>query len=221
MCALQGPKAQEILQPHTVLALEELKYYHLTETELFGKNVWLSRTGYTGEEGFEIILPSEQGAEIWEEVMAAGESFGVQAAGLGCRDTLRLEAAMPLYGHELNESIDPLTAGLRFGVQLKGTRFLSHAALTEISRNPGPVKRVGLELEGRRIAREGATLHLQDEQVGEVTSGTFSPTLQKSISMGYLRTDLAEPGTKLEVDLRGKRLPAVVVPLPFYQRTES
>lgn len=221
MCAVQGPKALEILQPYTQCDLETLQYYYITETELFGLNVYLSRTGYTGEDGFEIIVPVEQGVEVWQKVMEAGEAAGIQPAGLGCRDTLRLEAAMPLYGHELNESIDPLTAGLRFGVQLKGTSFLSHAALVEISNNPSPVKRVGLELEGRRIAREGATLHLEDEQVGEVTSGTFSPTLQKSISMGYVQANLAVPGTKLEVDLRGKKLPAVVVPLPFYKRTKS
>ncbi|QDU80331.1 Glycine cleavage system T protein [Polystyrenella longa] len=220
MCALQGPRAIDILQPHTPADLSQLGYYQLIETTLFDKPVLLSRTGYTGEDGYEVILPSDEGLFLWKALMEAGSEFGITAAGLGCRDTLRLEAAMPLYGHELNEEIDPITAGLRFGVHLKGTNFIGHDVLVKRTESPRTVKRVGLQLEGRRIAREGALLFLGEEQVGEVTSGTFSPTLQESIGMGYLRADLAETGQRLEVDVRGKRQPAQVVPLPFYKRAQ-
>ncbi|MEZ6049024.1 MAG: glycine cleavage system aminomethyltransferase GcvT [Planctomycetaceae bacterium] len=133
MCALQGPLAENILQAHTETDLGSLPYYHVTQANLFGQQVILSRTGYTGEDGFEIILPSELGSGLWESIMQAGSADGIEPAGLGCRDTLRLEAAMPLYGHELNTEIDPITAGLRFGVQLKGTDFIGHDILSERS----------------------------------------------------------------------------------------
>ncbi|MCA9042403.1 MAG: glycine cleavage system aminomethyltransferase GcvT [Planctomycetaceae bacterium] len=220
MCALQGPRALDILQPQTTEILNELAYYHLVETTLFDKPVLLSRTGYTGEDGFEIILPAEEGLSLWEAIMEAGEQYDILPAGLGCRDTLRLEAAMPLYGHELNEEIDPITAGLRFGVHLKGTSFIGHEILVERAESPRTVTRVGLVLEGKRIAREGSTLYRDNEQIGEITSGTFAPTLQQSISMAYIRSDVSQPGEQLEVDIRGKRQPARIVPLPFYKRAQ-
>ena len=140
------------------------------------------------------------------------------AVGLGARDTLRLEAAMPLYGHELNEEIDPFTAGLSFAVKLDKGEFVGREALAAAKFRADRPKRVGLELAGRRIAREGSAVYLGNREVGRVTSGTFSPTLEKAIAMGYVNRDVADPGTSLELDIRGRREPARVVKLPFYRR---
>ncbi|HEX6986811.1 MAG TPA: glycine cleavage T C-terminal barrel domain-containing protein, partial [Planctomycetaceae bacterium] len=175
------------------------------------------RTGYTGEDGFEFILPTRNAEEVWEGLLAAGKAAGLVPCGLGCRDTLRLEAGMPLYGHELTDETDPVSAGLSFAVALD-KEFVGRDAIAEVAeRGPGRV-RVGLRLAGRRIAREGTPLLVSGEPAGVVTSGTFSPTFQASIAMGYVAARYSEPGTALEVDLRGKREPATVVPLPFYRR---
>lgn len=218
MLALQGPKAIEILNPLVDVELSDIKYYWGTEANIEGQPAIVTRTGYTGEDGFEVIVSSDYGLKLWETLMAAGESFGILPAGLGCRDTLRLEAAMPLYGHEMDESTDPFTAGLSFGVRLKAGDFIGKDALVAKKAEENLPKRVGLELEGKRIAREGALLFSGDEQIGEVTSGTFSPTLEKAIAMGYVTQQHAELGTSLEVDIRGKRISATVVKLPFYSR---
>jgi aminomethyltransferase len=178
----------------------------------------VSRTGYTGEDGFEVILPAAQANALWESLIAAGTPQGLLPAGLGCRDTLRLEAGMPLYGHELNESIDPFTAGLAFGVRLDAGEFIGRAALVAAKANSTRMRRVGLELAGRRIAREGAIVYDGETQVGRVTSGTFSPTLEKSIAMAYVAPAQAAVGTALTVDIRGQREPAKIVKLPFYKR---
>jgi aminomethyltransferase len=145
-------------------------------------------------------------------------AVGLLPAGLGCRDTLRLEAAMPLYGHELNETIDPFTAGLGFAVRVDGADFLGRAALIEAKTRPDRLKRVGLVLASKRIAREGALVFAADDQVGRVTSGTFSPTLEKSIAMAYVSADQSAVGMALSIDIRGQREPATVVTLPFYRR---
>ena len=220
MAALQGPAALEILAPLAETDIGSLKYYRACETEVCGVPALVSRTGYTGEDGFEVIVPAERALEVWTALLEQGESVGLVPCGLGCRDTLRLEAAMPLYGHELDESIDPITAGLSFAVKLDAGDFIGRDALLAI-RQAGPKRqRVGLRLAGRRIARQGAELFAAEtsEPVGVVTSGTFSPTLKQSIAMGYVRPEHSRPGTRLEVDVRGKREPAEVVPLPFYKR---
>ena len=212
----------EILNPLADADVSVLKYYHGTEMSVCGVAATVSRTGYTGEDGFEVIVPVANAVAVWEAVFAAGQSFGLLPAGLGCRDTLRLEAAMPLYGHEMDESVDPFTAGLGFAVKLQAGDFIGRDALLAKKKAAPPVrKRVGLELEGKRIAREGAELYVGGQRVGTVTSGTFSPTLERSLAMGYLPPECSEPGTAVEVDIRGKRTPARVVPLPFYRRGES
>lgn len=218
MLALQGPRALEILNPLTQCDVGELKYYWGHQTEVLSAPAIVTRTGYSGEDGFEVILPAGQGLALWEALIEAGQPQGLLPAGLGCRDTLRFEAAMPLYGHEMDETVDPFTAGLSFGVSLKKEDFIGKPALVAASQRSDRQHRVGLELDGRRIAREGALLFSGDEQVGRVTSGTFSPTLQKSIAMGYVPVQFAEPGTALEVDIRGKRNAAKIVELPFYRR---
>jgi len=220
MLALQGPKAIEILNPLVEADLSQIQYYGGLETTVQGKPAIVTRTGYTGEDGFEVIVASDYAPKLWETLIEAGQSLGLLPAGLGCRDTLRLEAAMPLYGHELNESIDPFTAGLRFAVKLKAGNFLGKDALIAKQADDNRQQRIGLELDCKRIAREGALLFSGDEQIGQVTSGTFSPTLEKSIAMGYVKPPFAETGTKLEADIRGKRHSATVVELPFYKRKQ-
>jgi aminomethyltransferase len=218
MLALQGPKAQSILQPLVDVDLAQIKYYFGTPARIAAQPGFVSRTGYTGEDGFEVILPATRAATFWESLIAAGTPQELLPAALGCRDTLRLEAGMPLYGHELNETIDPFTAGLAFGVRLDAGDFIGRAALIAAKATADRLRRVGLELAGKRIAREGALVFAGDRQVGRVTSGTFSPTLEKSIAMAYLPAAEAAAGTALTIDIRGQREPAKVVKLPFYKR---
>lgn len=221
MIAVQGPRAVEILSALGGTAAAEHRYYSASTMNVAGMDALVSRTGYTGEDGFELIVPNDAGTALWNHLLKAGQDFGVQACGLGCRDTLRLEAAMPLYGHELNEDTDPVTAGLNFAVKLEAADFLGRDALRKIATEPAGKVRVGLELEGKRIAREGAEIFSGEQSVGEVTSGTFSPTLQKAIAMGYVDATVSETGTDIEIDIRGKRHAARVVDLPFYKRAKS
>lgn len=218
MIAVQGPKAVEILAALGAESAAEHRYYSASTMTVSGMDALVSRTGYTGEDGFELIVPAEAGMELWNRLLDAGQPFEVQACGLGCRDTLRLEAAMPLYGHELNEDTDPLTAGLDFAVKLEAADFIGRAELVKIEESPTGKIRVGLELEGKRIAREGAGILSNGQSVGEVTSGTFSPTLQKAIAMGYVDETVSPTGTEVEIDIRGKSHVARVVDLPFYKR---
>lgn len=218
MLALQGPASPEILQPHVDSDLSGLRYYRTTRGRAFGVEAVISRTGYTGEDGFELIVSNADAGHVWQAVVDAGAPRGLVPCGLGCRDTLRLEAAMPLYGHEMDENVDPFTAGLAFGVKLGKGHFIGNEALEACSKRDDLPKRVGLELAGKRIAREGAGLVKGGKAIGHVTSGTFSPTLEKGIAMGYVTREFAEPGTALDVDIRGRTEPARVVPLPFYRR---
>ncbi|MFN0055910.1 MAG: glycine cleavage system aminomethyltransferase GcvT [Planctomycetales bacterium] len=220
MLALQGPRALELLQPLVDVPLASLRYYFGTQATVCGEPALVSRTGYTGEDGCEVIVPAGAGRSLWEQLIERGAPLGLLPAGLGCRDTLRLEAAMPLYGHELNEAIDPFTAGLAFGVKFDAKEFIGKPALLGIKSGSLRRRRVGLELAGKRIAREGATVLADGTPVGEVTSGTFSPTLQKSIAMAYVDVPNATVGGRLEVDIRGAREAASVVKLPFYKRGE-
>ena len=218
MLALQGPRAIDILQPFVDSEIAGMGYYTAIEATVDGQPALVSRTGYTGEDGCEVIVPTAGAVSLWEALIEAGKEQGIQAAGLGCRDTLRLEAAMPLYGHELNESIDPYTAGLSFAVKLKAADFIGKPAVEAAKARTDRDRRVGLQLEGRRIAREDAEIFAGEERIGKVTSGTFSPTLEQTIAMGYVSQAFSEVGTTVEIDVRGKRQKATVVKLPFYRR---
>lgn len=217
MIAVQGPKAIELCRGLTPADAGALSYYYATMSTYQGQPCVVSRTGYTGEDGVEYIVGKAQGVALWEELAKRG----AKACGLGARDTLRLEAAMPLYGHELGEDIDPLQAGLSWAVKLDKGDFIGREALLRRRDDKSLRHRVGLELEGRRIAREGADLKHDGKTVGRVCSGTFTPTVGKSIAMAYVEPALTTPGTVLSVDVRGKEGPARVVPLPFYRRAKS
>ncbi|MFV1966562.1 MAG: glycine cleavage system aminomethyltransferase GcvT [Pirellulaceae bacterium] len=219
MIAIQGPQAI-----HTVASLVEtdiaaMKYYTGTVTRIGGQEAVVSRTGYTGEDGCELIVPAAAATEIWDRIMQAGRDHNIQPVGLGARDTLRLEAAMPLYGHELSEHIDPLQAGLDFAVQLEDRRFVGREALVQAAASPRQTVRIGLLLSSRRVARQHCPVLSAGETVGEVTSGTFSPTLEKPIAMAYVRRDVAAVGNELVIDIRGRQETATVVELPFYTRS--
>lgn len=218
MIAVQGPQSVSLLQPHTSLDLARMKYYSAQHGDVLGIPAVVSRTGYTGEDGFEIIVANAQGEQLWSALLAGNSEISPLPCGLGCRDTLRLEAAMPLYGHEMDEAVDPVTAGLTFGVKLEKSGFVGKRAIEQARERADRPRRVGLQLEGKRIARQGAELFADGQPVGHITSGTFSPTLERSIAMGYVPPALSEVGTVLEVDIRGKREAATVVSLPFYKR---
>jgi aminomethyltransferase len=218
MIAVQGPEALATLQPLFDQPLEPMKYYYMTMGQVLGDvPATLSRTGYTGEDGFEVIVGASQAGRVWNALLESGEAHGIVPCGLGARDTLRIEAAMPLYGHELSDAINPFAAGVGWAVKLGKGAFVGSAALERWREAPGPT-RVGLRLDGKRIARQGAIVRLGDEDVGVVTSGTFSPTLQESVAMAMVQPSATEPGTRVEVDVRGHAVPAEVVALPFYQR---
>ncbi|MCX7388798.1 MAG: glycine cleavage system aminomethyltransferase GcvT [Planctomycetales bacterium] len=218
MLAVQGPHALTLLTAATKLDLTLMKYFTATELKFLETSGVVSRTGYTGEDGFELVMPSADAERIWLTLLAHGAKYGILPAGLGCRDTLRMESGMPLYGHELNETIDPLTAGLEFAVNFHKPDYLGKAALESIKSQGRQFARVGLLLEGRRIAREESPIQINGLDVGKVTSGTFSPTLQKVIAMAYVPVASSALGTVVQVNLRGTLIPATIVALPFYKR---
>jgi aminomethyltransferase len=218
MIAVQGPQALALVQPIVGVDLAAMKYYTSVRAEVAGQKGLVSRTGYTGEDGCELIVPADAAAAIWDRIWQAGQRVGAVAAGLGARDTLRLEAAMPLYGHELTEEIDPIEAGLDFAVNLEGREFFGYEAIGRRKNDSRRRRRIGLELSGKRAARQGYKILSDGHPVGEVTSGSFSPTLDRPIAMGYVTAPFHELGAPLEIDLRGQTVAARVVPLPFYRR---
>ena len=223
MLAVQGPKAIELLDPVTDCELTAFRYYtgevaNFRLTDSRSVSCFISRTGYTGEDGCEIICPAADALAVWEKLVELAGSVGGGAVGLAARDTLRLEAGMPLYGHELTESINPIQAGLSFAVNFKDREFIGHDALLAASRDASQPVRIGLQLEGRRPAREGAKVLQGDQVVGELSSGTFSPTFDRPLAMAYAKPSASSIGDHVAVDIRGKEVAATVVPLPFYER---
>jgi aminomethyltransferase len=218
LIALQGPKALEILRPLASPGAAELKYYGFLQGEVDGRPALVSRTGYTGEDGFELYLAPEDAPGVWRRLLEAGAPHGLVPAGLGARDTLRLEAAMALYGHEIDDTTTPFEAGLAWVVKMGKGDFLGREALAAQQAEGLRRKLVGFEVQGRGIARQGHEVKVEGRTAGAVTSGTWSPSFEKAIGMAYVPTGLAEPGTTLEVDVRGRSLPATVVELPFYRR---
>jgi aminomethyltransferase len=221
LLALQGPRAQEILQGLTSIDLSQLRYYHFAEGTVAGAPATVARTGYTGEDGFEIFTAPDAAPEVWRAMTAAGAEKGLRPAGLGARDTLRLEAKMCLYGNDMDETTTLVEAGLGWIVSLAdGKDFPGRAVLEAQKQSGAPRKLVGFEMVGRGIARHGYPALMGEEAVGAVTSGTYAPYLQKNIGLVYLPAARSAVGTEFDVDIRGRRVPARVVPTPFYKRAK-
>ncbi len=220
LLALQGPQAPAILQTLTAADLAALKYYHFTQAEVAGCAATISRTGYTGEDGFEIMVENRHAEPLWLALMDGGRERGLQPAGLGARDTLRLEARMCLYGNDLDETTSLVEAGLGWIVSLDEAKgdFIGRDVLQAHKTAGAPRKLVGFEMIGRGIARHGYPAYLGDEALGAVTSGTYAPFLQKNVGLCYLPSGRAAVGTEFDVDIRGRRVAARVVPTPFYKR---
>lgn len=219
LVAIQGPRALEALQPLTDVDLAGLRYYAIAEGQVTGIPALVARTGYTGEDGFEVFVETTRTGELWDALLEVTRAHGGVPVGLGARDTLRLEAGMPLYGNELDRTTTPYDAGLGRVVKLeKPGDFVGRAALEKVARD-GPARRlVGLVVEGRGIARHGYPVHVGERLSGAVTSGTQSPTLGVPIAMAYVAPADAAPGTVVDVEIRAARVPAKVVDLPFYRR---
>lgn len=210
LIAIQGPKAQEILQRHVDLDLDTVPYYGFQEGQVDGLAGIISRTGYTGEDGFELYLPWNEAAGVWRKLVTEAEPIG-----LGARDTLRLESGYALYGHELSEDITPLDASLGWVTKLDKGEFVGREALRAYKEKGVQRCLVGLEMEGRAIPREGYPLHAGGKQVGVVTSGTFSPSLKRGIALASVEIGLRAVGTEIEVEIRGRNERAKVTRLPF------
>ena len=226
MFAVQGPRSVELLQPLVDVDLATMKYYRGGQVRILHPAAQrqggiISRTGYTGEDGFELSVGTGIARGVWEAIVEQGAPLGLVAAGLGARDTLRLEAGMPLYGHELSPEINPFQADLGYACHLVGYDFPGRDALLELQKKPLDMIRAGLELDSKRVPRQGCPVLAAERPVGEITSGTYSPTLQKPIAMAFVPPQYAAVGTELTVDVRGRPEPARVVQLPFYQRPKK
>jgi len=220
LIALQGPKSVEVLQPLTGVDLSGVKYYYAAEGIVGGVRAEIARTGYTGEDGFELFIDGEAAQGLWERLTAQGASAGLRPAGLGARDVLRLEAGMPLYGHEMDEDITPLQAGLDWAVKLGKPAFVGKDALAEQHRRGDYDRIVGLVMDGKAPARAGYRVFHDGADVGEIRSGSPAPALGgKNIATALVRADAAAVGTTLDVEIRGQRHAARVTALPFYKRS--
>jgi aminomethyltransferase len=229
LLAVQGPKAEAILGAAGGSAFTDLGFFRVKEGVLKGAQVIVARTGYTGEDGFELFVPADHAKTIWDALMAAGESHGLKPVGLGARDTLRLEAKLALYGNDIDETTHPYEAGLGWVVKLDQGDFLGKDALKRIKEEGFDRKLVGFEMVERGIARHGYPIVAVEgtegadpgAKLGEVTSGSPAPTLGKNIGLGYVPKRLAKRGTPLQIEIRGKRIDAQVVKTPFYKRPSS
>lgn len=216
--ALQGPRAEALLQTLTETVLGDIAYYHFTDGDVAGVPCMISRTGYTGEDGFELYIPAERTTEVYDALVAAGPEFELALCGLGCRDTLRLEAKMHLYGQDITDETNPIEAGLGWTVKLdKPEDFPGRAAIEKMKADGPPRRLRGFVLQGRGVPRSHCAIYAGDEQVGELTSGTWSPTLGVGIGLGYVAVEHAKAET-LDIDIRGRRVPATVTRKAFYKR---
>jgi aminomethyltransferase len=218
--AVQGPRALEVCQKLTPQPLEPIPYYWFVDGKFAGVDARIARTGYTGEDGFEVYISPDDAVSVWETILEAGAEFGIQPCGLGARNTLRLEAKMALYGHEIDATISPLEAGLGWIVKMDKGDFVGRAAL-EAQKLAGLRRKLaGFEMLGRGIGRDGYEIEVNGAKVGWVTSGGPAPTLGKNIGLCYLPTEMAGTGTKIQIVIRGTGVEAVTVPTPFYKRAK-
>jgi len=218
LLAVQGPRAAGALAGHVPAAAMDLGYYRFLEGELFGVQAVISRTGYTGEDGFELYFHPRHAETVWDGLMGAGEAVGLELVGLGARDTLRLEMAYMLYGSDIDDGTTPLEAGLGWTVKLSKRAFAGRDVLVR-QKEQGPARRlVGLEAEGRRVPRHGMAVEAGGRSIGTISSGTFSPTLERAIALAYVESSAAGLGTAVEVVAGETRIPARVVKKPFYSQ---
>jgi aminomethyltransferase len=219
--AVQGPDAPGILQKLTGTRLDEIKYYHFTTGRVDDVESIISRTGYTGEDGFEVYADSSAAVQLWNKLLETGDygsETGILPCGLAARNTLRLEAGMSLYGHELSDEITPLEANLGWITKLQKGEFIGSDAIAKQKENGLTRRLVGFEMTDRGIARDGFDVYIAEEKVGYVSSGSPAPFLQKNIGLAFVPTEFANTGQEIRIDVRGKHLTAAIVPTPFYQR---
>ena len=221
LLAIQGPNARNVLQQLTPVNLSDIKFYWFDEGEVDGVPMTISRTGYTGEIGYELYFDEKYADKIWNAIMKAGEKFNIGLAGLGARDTLRLEMKYCLYGNDIDETTHPLEAGLGWITKLNKGDFNGRDVMLKAKEKGLARLLVGLEIEGKIPARHGYEILKDGKKVGVITSGTFSPTLQKAIAVAYVEKGLSANGTALTVNARGRSLSAKVIPTPFYNGDPS
>ncbi len=221
LVAIQGPMSVAMLQPHVDVDLASMRYYFCEQTEVEGIPAVIARTGYTGEDGFELFVDGAYASNVWNALLRAHARDGLEPCGLGARDVLRLEAGMPLYGHELTEEITPLQGGQAWAVKLSKPQFIGREALAEQTQRDEHPRIAGILMSGRAPAREGYAVFLAERRVGEIRSGSFAPSVDggANIATALLERDAATVGTALVVEIRGARHDAHVVPLPFYKRS--
>jgi aminomethyltransferase len=219
--ALQGPKAQTILQPLTPADLNAIKYYRFAFGAVLGVDCLIARTGYTGEDGFELYFDPAHSEKLWHGLLEAGKAHGLIPAGLGARNTLRLEAGFALYGHEIDDTTTVWEAGLGWICKMDKGEFTGRAALVAQKERGLERKLVGFEMRGRGIARDGYPVVIDGREAGRVTSGSPAPFLQKNIGMAYVPVAASAPGTQIEIGIRSQSVPAEIVPLPFYKRPRA
>ncbi len=222
LLAVQGPRSMAVLRKLTDADISSMKYYSFSRLRLAGQDVLLSRTGYTGELGYEIYFSADPsaGEAMWESIMQAGTEFGIGPVGLGARDTLRLEMGYCLYGQDIDKTTNPLEAGLGWITKLEKEKFIGKEALVRAAREGVHRRLVGFTLEGKAFPRHGYPIVSEQGDGGYVTSGTFSPSLQMGIGLGYVGAESAAEGTVLQVDIRGRKVSAKVVPLPFVKKLD-
>ncbi len=218
LLALQGPKAVATLQKLTNVKLDEIKYYWLFEGKVAGIEMMVSRTGYTGEPGFELCFPVQHSETMWNVLMEAGKEFDIEPIGLGARDTLRLEMKYCLYGNDIDRTTNPLEAGLSWITKPDKGEFIGRNVLLKVKEEGVTRRLVGFEMEKKAFPRHGYKIFAKGRQVGHVTSGTFSPMLEKGIGTGYVARGYSKIGTPLEIEIRKQRVPAHVVKTPFYEK---
>lgn len=218
LLAIQGPNAAKLMADLTSYDLESIKYYWAAEAEVAGKKILFSRTGYTGEDGFELYIPNALGAHFWKAVMEAGKKYNLTLIGLGARDSLRLEMKMALYGNDIDQTTNPIEAGLGWIVKLEKGPFVGSDIIARVKAEGPSRKLICLVLEGKAFPRHGYDVYDGGKKVGQVTSGTVSPSLGTPIAMAYVPAALSKPGSSVEVDIRGKRFKAEVIKPPFYKK---
>lgn len=216
--AIQGPKSVEILQKLTETDLAPIGYYHFTEGKVDGVDAIISRMGYTGEDGFEVYAAADKAEQLWNKLLETGKEYGILPCGLAARNTLRLESAMSLYGHELSDEISTLEANLGWITKLQKGDFIGRDQIAALKENGLTRKLIGFEMKEPGIARDGFDIYVGDKKVGVVTSGSPAPFLKKNIGLAFLPPEFANVGQEIRIDVRGKRLAAEVVPTPFYKR---